>query len=201
MPEIGCRSSRSAIPLIPTAGIQVFQLLDPDPRAGRNFAIGSSFVLDRPFTPQAVMPALTRRATAAGRMLCPPPWIPRLTKEGHDDRNCPEASERVGGLMQADRRVDVSEPTPPGGSGLADLYRMELAFDVAAPELQKPTQLGKIGGDIEFLPDKALQQGGVVGKMVDYFRRRQPILREMRPGVAHIGSPLVRPPCRGRMPA
>jgi hypothetical protein len=68
---------------------------------------------------------------------------------------------------------------------MADLYGMEFALDVVAPEIEKPAQLGKIRGKIELLPDEALQQVGMIGKMVDDLRGSQPILAKWWPGIAH----------------
>src|SRR5215469_3656395 len=90
--------------------------------------------------------------------------------------------------MQSEGCVDVAEAagrTP----RLADFYRMKLALDIAAPEFEKAVQLGKIGGSVELLPDEALQQVGMIGKMVDDFRRGQPIFRRLHAGLAHTGSP------------
>src|SRR5262245_5358000 len=61
-------------------------------------------------------------------------------------------------LMQAQRRCDVAKPCAPGEPGLPDLYRMQLAFDVVAPEIEKPAQFRKIRRSIEPLPNEALQQ-------------------------------------------
>ena len=73
-----------------------------------------------------------------------------------------------------------------GRSGLPDFYRMELAFDVLAPEFQKAAELGKVRGEVELLPDKALQQIGVVRHPVDDLGSRQPILTKMGDG-GHSG--------------
>src|SRR6516164_5840166 len=48
------------------------------------------------------------------------------------------------GLMQQKRRLEVAESRPPQNFGLADLHGMQLAVDVVAPKIQKPTQLGKV---------------------------------------------------------
>ena len=58
---------------------------------------------------------------------------------------------------------------------LADLYRIQFAIDVFAPEVEKFAQLWKIGREVEFLPDKSLQSVGLIGHPVDNRRRRQPI--------------------------
>ena len=64
---------------------------------------------------------------------------------------------------------------------------------MAAPKLKKPAQLGKVRGDIELLPDEALQLVGTIGKVVDDLRGRQPTFAKLRLQVAHVralcGSP------------
>src|ERR1700726_3247087 len=97
--------------------------------------------------------------------------------------------------MQEERGADVAKLGPTGKSGLADFHGMELALDVAAPEVEEPAQLGKFRGEIELLPDEALQQVGMIGKMVDDLCRGQPILTDFPLGIAHIASPMVRAPC------
>src|SRR3984893_7795306 len=91
--------------------------------------------------------------------------------------------------MQEKGGADVAKSGPPGKSGLADFHGMELALDVAAPEVEEPAQLGEFRGKIELLPDEALQQVGMIGKMVDDLCRGQPILTDFRLGVVHIASP------------
>src|SRR4051794_18399307 len=89
--------------------------------------------------------------------------------------------------MQAQRCADVAKPAAAGRPRLPDFYRMELALDVGAPELQEAAQLGKIRSEVELLPDKALQQIGVVRHPVDDLRRGQPILTKMGNGIGHSG--------------
>jgi hypothetical protein len=87
----------------------------------------------------------------------------------------------------------MAEPRPSGKSSLTDLHGMELALDMATPKLEKPAQLGKVGGDIELLPDETLQQVGVIGEVVDDLRGRQPAFAELWLQVTHVralcGSP------------
>ena len=89
--------------------------------------------------------------------------------------------------MQAQRCADVAEPAAAGRSRLPDFYRMKLALDVAAPEFQEAPELGKVRSEVELLPDKALQQVGVVRHPVDDLRRGQPILTKAGNGVGHSG--------------
>ena len=58
--------------------------------------------------------------------------------------------------MQREARFDVAEAAG-WKPRLADFYRMKLALDIAAPEFEKATQLGKIGGAVELLPNEALK--------------------------------------------
>ena len=78
--------------------------------------------------------------------------------------------------MQAKRRADVAELGPPDRARLANPHRVELALDVAAPEFQEPAQLREVRGNIELLPDEALQQIGMVRQTVDDLRGRQTII-------------------------
>src|SRR4029077_19247721 len=84
-------------------------------------------------------------------------------------------------------------PRPASKSSLADLHGVELAIDMAAPKLEKPAQLGKVGSDIELLPDETLQQVGMIGKVVDDLRGRQPTFAKLWLQVVHVralvGSP------------
>src|SRR6516165_4409483 len=100
-------------------------------------------------------------------------------------------------LMQAQGGRDVAEPRPSGKAGLADPYRVELALDIAAPVLQKPVQLREIRGNIELLPDEALQQVGMIRQMVEDFRGRQSIIAQRLLLVAHLRA-LVRFALSGR---
>src|SRR5215831_7352281 len=86
-------------------------------------------------------------------------------------------------LMEGKRRPDVTEPRPSGEAGLTDLHRMEPAFDIAAPEFEKSTQFGEVRGNIELLPDEALQQVGMVRQVIDDLRGRQPIIAQRLHGV------------------
>jgi len=88
--------------------------------------------------------------------------------------------------MQAKRGADVAEPRPSSKAGLADPDRMKLALDIVAPEFQKPVQLREIRGNIEPLPDEALQQIGMIGEMVDDLRGRQSIIAQRLLVVAHL---------------
>ena len=64
--------------------------------------------------------------------------------------------------MKTEGGSDVAEPRPRGRPCLSDPDRVELSFEVAAPEFQKAAQLGEVRSTIEFLPDEALQQIGVI---------------------------------------
>ena len=75
-------------------------------------------------------------------------------------------------------------------SALLHIHRVQFAFDAAAPEFEKSPQLGIIGREVEFLPDEALQQGGMIGEPVDDFCRRQPISLKLQLKGGHV-SPLL----------
>ena len=95
-------------------------------------------------------------------------------------------------LMQSEDRLDMPEPAG-RKPRLTDLYRMELALDIAAPKVEKAAQLGKIGRAVELLPDEALQQIGVIGKVIDDLRCGQPVLGGFRLRLAHPASPVIAP--------
>jgi hypothetical protein len=72
---------------------------------------------------------------------------------------------------------------------------VKLALDIAAPEFQKASQLRKIRGKIELLPDEALQQIGVIRQTVDDLRGGQTIIAKfLLLVVAHLRA-LVRRAC------
>jgi len=73
----------------------------------------------------------------------------------------------------------VAEPKPSERPGLPNPNGMELTLQIAAPEFEKPAQFGEIGGKVELLPDKALQQIRMIRQMVDDLRRRQPIIAQL----------------------
>ena len=94
--------------------------------------------------------------------------------------------------MHTERGTDVAEPRPSGIPGLADPHGVELALDVAAPEFQEPAQLREVRGNVELLPDEALQQIGMVRQTVDDLRGRQTIIAKfLLLVVAHLRA-LVR---------
>src|SRR5947207_15071188 len=68
---------------------------------------------------------------------------------------------------------------------LLHLHRVQFAFDAAAPEFEKPPQLGIVWREGEFLPDEALQQGGMVRQAVDDLCRGQPISLKLQAKGAH----------------
>ena len=80
----------------------------------------------------------------------------------------------------------MTEPRPASKSSLADLHGVEPALDMAAPKLEKPTQLGKVRRGIELLPDETLQQVGMIGKVIDDLRGRQPTFAKLWLQVAHV---------------
>ena len=99
--------------------------------------------------------------------------------------------------MQAKRCADVAEPRPDERSRLADPYRVKLALDIAAPVFEKAVQLREIRGNIELLPDEALQQVGMIRQMVDDLCGRQSIIAQRLLVVAHLRA-LVRFALSGR---
>jgi hypothetical protein len=71
---------------------------------------------------------------------------------------------------------------------LLDVDRVQLAFDAAFPKFEKAAKLRVIGGEVEFLPDEALQQRRVVRQVVDDLGRGEPVPPQLQLQSAH-GSP------------
>ena len=88
----------------------------------------------------------------------------------------------------------MTKPRAAGKSSLSDLHGVELALDIAAPKLEKPAQFGKIRRDIELLPDETLQQVGMIGKVVDDLRGRQPTFAKLWLQDTHVVLSAVRLP-------
>ena len=73
-------------------------------------------------------------------------------------------------LVQTVCGSGVAEAGPPGISRLANPHRVELAFEIAAPEFEKAAQLGEVRRNVQLLPDEALQQVGMIRQTVDDLR-------------------------------
>src|SRR5207248_6130706 len=69
---------------------------------------------------------------------------------------------------------------------LLHIHRVQFAFDAAAPEFEKAPQFGIVWCKIEFLPDEALQQGGMVRQPVDDLCRGQPISLKLQLKGGHV---------------
>src|SRR6266851_10298330 len=82
--------------------------------------------------------------------------------------------------------LDVAEAVRCGAAALLHIYRMQLALDIVAPELEELAQLGKIGSEIEFLPDEALEQGGVVRQPVNDFCGGKPVPPDLQLISGHV---------------
>jgi hypothetical protein len=61
---------------------------------------------------------------------------------------------------------------------------MQAAFDLSIPEIEEFVQHGIARGDIEVLPDKRLEQIGVVRQMVEDLSGRHAIILQL-PNKAH----------------
>src|SRR5690606_25031351 len=75
--------------------------------------------------------------------------------------------------------------------GRRHLDRMQLAVQLAAPEIEEPAQDREVGGQIEILPDIALQEARIVGHVVEDLRGRQTIILELLPEIAFHIHPSV----------
>jgi hypothetical protein len=56
---------------------------------------------------------------------------------------------------------------------------MQLAFDIADPEIEEAAQHGKMGGDIEMLPEEGLQHVRVIREMVEDLRGGEAVAPEL----------------------
>ena len=93
--------------------------------------------------------------------------------------------------MRPEGRPDVAEPRPRRRSCLANSDGVKLALKIAAPEFQKTAQLGEIRGNVELLPDEALQQVWMIRHMIDDLRGRQSVIARRLPVLIHLHA-LVR---------
>src|SRR5512135_3576998 len=77
--------------------------------------------------------------------------------------------------MQRQAVLDVAEAVGRCAAALLDVDRMQLPLDVLFPEVEEFAQLGKIGSEVEFLPDEGLQQHRVIRQAIDDLRGGQPV--------------------------
>src|SRR6266851_2856304 len=69
---------------------------------------------------------------------------------------------------------------------------MQLALDVARPEVEEAPQDREFRRNVQMLPDEALQEGWVVGQMIEDLRRRHPVALQLQPQITHRRfTPLV----------
>jgi hypothetical protein len=85
---------------------------------------------------------------------------------------------------------DVPDAVRRAPAALLHIDRVQLALDIVAPELEELVELGKIGREVEFLPDETLQQGGVVRQPVDDLRRGEPIPPDLQLIRGHVRASL-----------
>src|SRR5437660_435982 len=95
------------------------------------------------------------------------------------------------GSVHGHGMLDVAEAVGDGAAALLDIDRVQLALDVLFPEFEKLAQLGKFGGEIEFLPDEALQQRGVVRQPVDDLRGGEPVAHDLQLEEGHVCASIV----------
>ena len=82
--------------------------------------------------------------------------------------------------MQRQLVLDMADPVWRRAAALLDVDRVQLALDVGAPEFEEFAQLGKFRSQIEFLPDEALQQRGMVRQTVDDLGRGKPVALKLQ---------------------
>src|SRR5580700_8965208 len=89
--------------------------------------------------------------------------------------------------VQREQMLDVADSVRGAAAALLHIHRMQLALDVAAPEFEEALEFGIIGGQVEFLPDEALQQGRVVRQVIDDLGGRQPVPPKLQLVSGHVG--------------
>src|SRR5713101_9101462 len=94
-------------------------------------------------------------------------------------------SARIGS-MQRHCMLDVAEAVGGGAAALLHIHGVQLALDILFPEFEELAQLGKFGGEIEFLPDEALQQGGMVGQPIDDLCGGEPVPHDLQLEEGHV---------------
>ena len=82
--------------------------------------------------------------------------------------------------MQRQLMLDVPEAGRADAAALLDVHGVQLALNAVAPEFEKALQFRVIRRQVEFLPDEALQQGRMVGEMIDDLRRGEPVPFELQ---------------------
>src|SRR5579872_6801581 len=83
--------------------------------------------------------------------------------------------------------LEMAKAVRRGAAALLDVDRVQFALDVAAPEFEEFAELGKLRGEVEFLPDERLQEGRVVRQAVEDFGGRQPVA----PGLQLVNGHVV----------
>src|SRR6185436_14071692 len=81
--------------------------------------------------------------------------------------------------IQAEQSVDQLPFRGLDEVGVRNTHRMQGTLQFALPEFQELLQAGKQRRQVVVLPDKLLQQLGMVGHMVVDFRRRQAVALEL----------------------
>src|SRR5258708_15106943 len=77
--------------------------------------------------------------------------------------------------VQAERDPGVAQPARGDQRRPRHFHRMQLALDVAGPEVEETTQHRKLRRDVQMLPNEALQQTGMVRQMIEDLCRCPPV--------------------------
>ena len=89
--------------------------------------------------------------------------------------------------MQAEAGVGVPDFARIDELDARHRHRVQLAFDVAAPEIEEPVQHRKIRCEIHVLPDEALQDARVIGQAINNLCRGQVIVAKLQTQVLGAG--------------
>src|SRR5260370_206863 len=82
-------------------------------------------------------------------------------------------------LVQSEFTVDGTYFGRPNQAGMRNGHRMQRSFKCLERERQKPIEHGELWAEIIVLPNKGLQQGGMIRKPIENLSRRQTIAFEL----------------------
>src|SRR5438128_10463943 len=95
-------------------------------------------------------------------------------------------SRALPALVERERMLDVADSVRGAAAALLHIHRMQLALEVAAPEFEEALEFGIIRREVEFLPDEALQQGGMVRQVIDDLCGGEPVPPNLQLVSGHV---------------
>ena len=92
------------------------------------------------------------------------------------------------GLMQVEAGVGDLQARDLEQAAGADLDRVQAAYQVALPEVEESSQDGEMRRQVVVLPEVGLEQGWMVGQMVENLCRGEPVTLKLAFESAHAIS-------------